>query len=478
MSKKLPQIFFYTGIVSMLVLLFQDFLFFKYVEVFNNLEYSFYLKIDNLIENSIALLIFPASYVLFHLLKLPQRKGKIKLTFYLLFGLILPLVFIRAFEPTPGQLSYDYTTFSEITLQRLYLKFILLTVVTFYLFMPLSDILVFLKNRRNGLREFGITLSLGIGSLIIAFMIFAVSKEQTFALLNRLMLGNKVEATLPNPSQLTNQQIVIADYPKPVIECYLKQNPKDLSAKILNQISGEYLLENLGYNSYYLNNHCLVVYIGAPLSLTVDEDPTSEALLSEFLIRHFYNKWIQLNADKHPANTVKINGEEAYKKGIERGNYDSETNTITLNWGYDRIFETITHELLHSFATDHKSPLGDFESGLGEAITEYLTSTIMNHMAVPYKLHIYEDQVHAFEKLLKYSDEDTVFGEYFNGDLRSLQKTVDSKTYSGAYCRFNHYLDKSIVEYNQKKNYKLAKDYAAKSIQALKTKEDDGLDCF
>lgn len=479
MSKKLPKIIFYLGIISVFLLLLQDFLFFWYVQTFNNLEYSLYLKIDRLLENGIVILLWPACYLLFILLKLSQRSLKTKLILYLLGGLILSFAFFHAFEAKPGQLSYDYTSFSAITLHRLYLKAMLVTLVTFYIFMPLAGIIAVIKskNKRAGLKQFVATVGLGIGSLALAFTIVIMVEGQTFALLNKVMLTNKVKSTLPELPRLTKQQIVITDHPKPAIDCYLKQNPNNLWAKILNMMAGTYYLKELGYNSYYLNDYCFVVYLGAPLILSSDRDPTSMFLLSELLIRKTYRNWIRVNVGKHPVATITIRGEESFKEGSERGQYIRETDTIELQQGYDRIFEATTHELLHSFATTHKSVVGDFESGLGEAITQYLTADIMKYTTGSYKVWIYKDQVRAFETLLKYVDKETVFETYFNGDFRSLQKPVDSKTYTGAYCRFTTYLDRSLVEYS-KTNFQQAKDYVDQAIHALETKEGDNLDCL
>lgn len=478
--KKLLKIFFFLGSVCLPVLILQDFLFFWYVESFNNLEYSLYLKIDRLLQDSVIFLLFPAAYALFRLSKIDQASSKVKLIFYFLYGAMLPFFFFRAFEAEPGYLSYDHTSFSAITWARLNLKVILITVVAFCVLPVLASLLAFLnnKNRAGKLKQFWLTIAGVFGSIAFALAIVFVTQTQIHNVLNRLMLDNIVETTLPKLPNLKNQEIVIADHSKPVIDCYLKQNPGDLTTRMSNLIIGTSFLDTFEYNTYYLNDHCLVVYVGIPLTLTRDTNPTSAALLSESLIRLFYGELIHLNVDKHPANTVSIKGEETFKKGIGRGSYDSDTNTIVLQWGYDKVFATITHELLHSFATTHVSPLGDFESGLGEAITEYLTAGIMHYMAAPYKLHIYEDQVHAFEKLLTYVDRDTVLEAYFNGDLQSLQKEVDSKTYPGAYCRFNGYLDQSIVEYNKNKNYQLSKEYSAKAEQALETIKGDDLNCF
>lgn len=478
--KKLSKILLYLCIGCLLLLLLQDFLFFWYVERFNNLEYSLYLKIDRLLENSVIFLLFPAAYVIFRLLRLDEWGSKPKIVFYFLCGAVLSFFLLRAVEAGPGYLSHDHTSFSAIAWARLNLKISLIIAVAFYILPILADLLILVrnKNKTGKMKQFGLTVAGSIGSAVLSLVIVFVLQAQIHNLLNRLMFNNKVETTLPKLSNYRNQEIVIADYPKPVIDCYLKQNPDDFIARMLNLMAGTSFWDKLGYNAYYLNDHCLVVYLGIPLDLASNTDPTSAVLLSELLIRLFYSEWIHINVDKHPANMVSVKGEETFKKGIERGKYDSDTNTITLQWGYDKVFETITHEVLHAFATTHKSPSGDFESGLGEAITQYLTVTIMNHMAASYKLNIYKDQVIAFEKLLKYVDKNTVLEAYFNGDLRSLQKEVDSKTYTGAYCRFNGYLDRSIVEYNKTNNFQLSREYTIKAIQALDKMEDDDLKCF
>lgn len=144
------------------------------------------------------------------------------------------------------------------------------------------------------------------------------------------------------------------------------------------------------------------------------------------------------------------------------------------------VFETITHELLHSFAMPHQSWLGydKHAGGLNEAITEYLTGKIMMHFFPSYSPNIYKEQVVALEKLLKFIDEKKVIDTYFNGDLRSLQKDVDRNTYPGAFCRFNSYLDESLDEYVNTRNFDKSKEYAAKAEKALEVKEDDGLNCF
>lgn len=478
--KKLTKILFYFGIVCLFLLLLQDFLFFRYVKTFNNLEYSLYLKIDRFIQNSVIFLLLPAAYVVFRLLKVDEWKSKIKLIFYFIYGAILPFFLFRAVEAGLGYLSYDHTSFSAITWARLNLKIVLTTVAVFYIFPILASFMVLVRNKHKAekLRQFGLTVAISLGSAVLALVIAVSIQTQINNLLNRLMLDNKVESTLPKFSNVKNQEIVIADYPKPVIDCYLKQNPGDLTARILNLMGGTSFWDQLGYNTFYFNDRCFVVYLGTPLILTKGTDPTSAVLLSEFLIRHFYGAWIQLNADKRPARTVVMRGEEAFKKNIERGKYDSDTNVITLQWGYSQVFETITHELIHSFAPAHISPIGNFESGLGEAITQHLTAGIMNHVAGSYRLSMYDYHVHAFEKLLTYVDEGKVREAYFNGALQSLQKEVDNKTYAGAYCRFTGYLDRSIVEYNQTKNFQLAKEYAMKATRALEKKEKDDLNCF
>lgn len=314
--------------------------------------------------------------------------------------------------------------------------------------------------------------------LLFAGSIIMVVDDQIFALLNRLMKANEIESTLPEIPQFTTQPYVIADHPKPVVDCYLKENPHDFGTKILNLMAGTYHLKDLGYNTYYINNYCFVAYVGAPITLSSDKDSTSMFLLAEFLIRHDYGKWIRVHAAKHPVSTITVKGEEFFKKNAERGKYDDIANTIELQEGYDRVFETTIHEFLHSFSITHLSSLNDdVGSGLDEAITQYLTAKIMNHTAASYTISVYEDLVLAFEVLLPFVDKEMVFDKYFNGGLDLLETEVDNKTYSGAYCRFKKHLDQSLFESSSGK-YELAREYVDKAVLALESKEGEDLNCF
>ncbi|HCM38055.1 TPA: hypothetical protein DIS61_05375 [Patescibacteria group bacterium] len=477
MSQKLPRIILSLSLFCLGFVIIADIPFFWYVQKFG-LEISLYDKIYSWLENLTPLLFIPAAYALFRLLKLSELSGKPKLMLYFLIGIVLPLLFFPAIYASQEQISSDYLTFTGVILPRLYFKLIFVILISFYVLAPLADIIGVIKNKKRteALKQLGKTVALGIISLAVSFVILLLVSYQITSLLDRLMLASKVENTLPTVSGYTNQQFVITDRPQPLIDCYLKQNPGDLNARILNQIAGNSFFTKLGYDAYFLNDHCLVVYLGTPLILTDTEVPTQTALLSELLIRIKYAELIRVNADKHPVDTISIRKEELYIEDGPRGTYDSDTNRIELQQGFTQVFQTITHELLHSFSQEHESTVNkDVMSGLDEAITQYLTNRIMQSVAGTYKPTTYKFQVEALVALLQYVDEKTVLEAYFNGDLRSLKTEVDSKTYRGAYCRFYHYLDQSLENYH---NYSLTKEYAARATKALQVKEDDNVECF
>ncbi len=473
-----PNLIFPFCILCLLLILFSDLPFFWYVKTFG-LRQSIYYKIADFLENSIPLLALPASYAAFSLLKLHRLGNKTKLVLYSLYGLVSTFFFFRLVTAFGGQLSAEYMTWTSLFLSRFYLRFYTVSLGTLFVWPFLADVADLVKRRnQRTFKQLLIDLGIGVLSLFLTLIAVGISTSAMGEVLNRLLLPNKIEETLPKLENYTGQQIVVTDHPEPLLNCYLKQYPSDFSVRLNNLIAGTSFANNLEYNAYYLNDYCLVIYFGAPLTLENNEVTKSTALLSELLIRLTFGDQIKVNANKHPAQTIKTKEEALLTPGSNRGSYNSETNTIEIQKGYGTIFETITHELLHSFAVPHESWLGYKYAGLSEAITQYLTGKILKRFSQAYSPRFYEEQVVALEKLLKFIDENKLINIYFNGNLRSLQKDVDNKTYPGAFCRFNNYLDKSLDEHIDTRNFDKSKEYTAKAEKALEVKEDDGLGCF
>lgn len=460
--------------------LFSDLPFFWYVKTFS-LKQSLYFPIVDLLENSIPFLAFPASFAIFSLLKLHQLGNKTKLVIYSLYGLFSTFLFFQMVTAFGGQLSDEYQTWTSFFLSRFYLRLYMVSLGTLFIWPLLVDLsdLVRVRNRKSA-KQLILDLGIGLLSLSITLVISGISSYEMGNLLNRLLLPGKVEDTLPVLEGYTDQKIVVTDHPELLLDCYLKQNSSDFPVRLNNLLAGTTFANNLDYNAIYLNDYCLVIYFGAPLTLEDNEITESSALLSELLIRLTFGDQIRVNANKHPAKTITIRDEALLTKGSVRGTYDTETDAIEIQKGYSNVFETITHELLHSFAMPHQSWLGYDKNagGLNEATTEYLTDKIMVRFFPSHSPNIYKEQVAALEKLLKFVDEKKLIDAYFNGDLHSLQKDVDSRTYPGAYCRFNHYLDKSLNEYIGTRNFAKSKEYTAKAEKALEVKENDNLGCF
>lgn len=478
MSPKLQKLFLVLFIISLLFILLDDAVFFAYVKTFG-LRLSIYRQIDTFHTDLALYLIFPVSLALAHLTKLGRLPAKIKIVIYFLAGLIFPFVFFLSTAASFGQLSSEYQTYSSLALNRLYFKLFIFAFFYIYCWAPLLALInLVLKRNRPAAKLFAALLGLASSSLLLAALILGLAISFMAFFLNRHLLPNKVTDTLPQLQNYTNQKIIIADHPQPLLDCYLRQNPADFSTRLLNQIAGASFLNNTDYNSYYLNDHCLVVYLGAPLTLDNAAITKSTAILSELLIRLTFGSQIRAHANKHPSETITVKGEELLKIGANRGAYNSDTNTIEIQKGYALVFETITHELLHSLAVDHPSWLGYSHSGLNEAITQSLTGRVMRYFSAAYSPYIYPDQVAAFEKLTPYLDEKNLLNTYFNGNLQSLQKEVDAKTYPGAFCRFNHYLDRSLTQYVDTRNFDLAAESALKAEKALTSKDGDTFNCL
>lgn len=479
MLQRLSKLIFPFCVLCLLLALFSDLPFFWYVKTFS-LKQSLYFPIVDLLENSIPFLAFPASFAVFSFLKLHKLGNRAKLIIYSLFGIFSTFLFFQMATAFSGQLSDEYQTWTTFFLSRFYLRLYMVSLGTLFVWPLLADLsdLVRIRNRKS-VKQFILDLGIGLLSLSLTLVVFGISSSEMDNLLNRLLLPGKVEDTLPALEGYTNQKIVITDHPAPLLNCYLKQNPSDFPVRLNNLLAGTTFANNLDYNAIYLNDHCLVIYFGVPLTLENNEITESSALLAELLIRLTFGDFIKVNTNKHPAKTITIRDEALLTKGSVRGIYDTENNIIEIQKGYSMVFETITHELLHSFAMPHDSWLGyKHAGGLNEAITEYLTGKVMRRFSEAYSPYIYVEQVAALEKLLKFIDEKKVINTYFNGNLRSLQKDVDNRTYPGAFCRFNNYLDKSLDEYLNTKNFDKSKEYATKAEKALEVKENDSLGCF
>lgn len=464
------------NVLSLLYIVLSDFLFALYV---NNVPMT-YAKFDAdriTVDNLSFLLLFPVSLFLWRFLKFRDWPIKKAAVTYILYGVLAPLLFLPSFASRYGQISWEYAAFSSTVLSNLGFKLMILLLLLLVMWPILIGALLFIKQRTlKQVKTLLITLGLSIGSLVLAFCLTIVLSWQLLSLLDRILLPQRIEDSVPDIIGYTNQKIIITDYPAPLLRCYLSEHQNDILAHFLQGAAGSSFFNKLGYNSIYLNRNCFVAYIGENLQFQNDSTIKHSAILSELLIRTVFGDHLKRNASVHPFERISIKSQEfsGDDAGGKLGTYDPDTNSIILHEGYNYTFEVVIHEELHAFASTYESWLGSEHSGIGEAVTQYLTGRVLNNLSNGYSNSFYQPQVEALQALLPFVDEDMLLDAYFNGNLKTLEKSVDSKTYQGAFCRFNDYLDRSTDEWLVTKNFDRAKEYAKKAATALTVKENDG----
>lgn len=469
-----PRAWMIFNVLSLLYIVVSDFLFALYV---NNVPMT-YAKFDAYritVDNISFLLLFPVSLFLWKFLKLRDWSVKKVALAYTVFGILAPFLFLPSFASRYGQISWEYAAFSSTVLSNLAFKLMMLALLLLVVWPLLINTLSVVRfHRLKQLKTFLITLGLSIGSLVLALGFTIVLSWQLLSLLDRILLPQRIGDSVPTIIGYTNQKIIITDYPAPLLRCYLSEHQNDVVARFLQGAAGSSFFNKPGYNSYYLNNNCLVAYIGENLQFQNETTIKHAAILSELLIRTVFGDHLKRNAETHPFQLISIKSEEFSEDGGGKlGTYDPDTNSIVLHEGYNYTFEVVIHEELHAFAATYESWLGYEHSGIGEAVTQYLTGRVLNNLSNGYGNSFYQPQVEALQALLPFVDEDMLLDAYFNGNLKTLEKSVDGKTYRGAFCRFNDELDRSMVEWLDTKNFTLAKEYAKNAAQALTTKKDD-----
>lgn len=470
-----PRAWMIFNVLSLLYIVVSDFLFALYV---NNVPMT-YAQFDAYritVDNISFILLFPVSLFLCRFLKLRDWSVKKAAGAYILYGILAPFLFLPSFASRYGQISWEYTTFSSTVLSNLGFKLMILILLLLVVWPLLIGAFLFIKQRTlKQMKTILMSLGLSVGSLVLALGLTIVLSWQLLALLDRILLPQRIGDSVPTLTGYSNQKIIITDYPDPLLRCYLSEHSQDIVARFLLRAAGSSFFNKLGYDSYYLNNNCFVAYIGENLQFQNDTTIKHSAILSELLIRTVFGDHLKRNAATHPSELISIKSQEfaGDDAGGKLGTYDSDTNSIVLHEGYNYTFEVIIHEELHAFAAMYESWLGYEHSGIGEAVTQYLTGKVLNNLSGGYSNSFYQPQVEALVALLPLVDEKTMISTYFNGNLKTLEKSVDSKTYQGAFCRFNDELDRSMVEWLDTKNFTLAKDYAKNAAQALTTKKDD-----
>jgi hypothetical protein len=121
---------------------------------------------------------------------------------------------------------------------------------------------------------------------------------------------------------------------------------------------------------------------------------------------------------------------------------------------------TVVHEGVHAYA--HPSFPAQMRNGVNEGVTEFFTRQILSDLNIPEPEQTYDDELAEVKRMLPIMGEDTLKRAYFQGDMTTLNTTVNQQlgacaltewAFAVQTLEFDHDKPKRIIEDKSKPNY-------------------------
>lgn len=450
-------IFQFLGIVSCIIVLI-----YVFIGLFGNrdfllLKMNFYHKLE-----SVALKMWPLT-TLFISIKFLKLRQPFQFILIMTSSTFLVWLFLRARSFNDTYVGFINTLSYDTLIQ--------LIIFSFFAF-PLIFLLYLTIRKKIALKLFLIRFLLFVSPF---FTLLFIILSMLTIINNKLILPNLSPLDLTegkNTEIFKKTTLIVGTSATDFMSCYLKEH-KNILMWTLTHLLGKAWVIKLNHDlNYYDSPLCTVILINSR-KVEIDDirSLNGRAVLAENLI---YRKYFHV-IKEYRGISSRI---EYIDSSRHPGSYNKYTDKVVINTKaasnfYGQIpLSLFIHEELHGLSSEGIGPISGLpRSGLEEAITSYIESDLIRDLDSRIYDPSYNYQQKALLKLFTYIDKNKIISVYFNGSLYDMTKEIDSKTYPGAFCSYNYYLDLSTEMYLDRFDLIKSKELAAQAEESLINKD-------